>query len=295
MTALSEAYSYIVLRYVHDVVSGECVNVGLVLVAPGQRRLLARTRTTFGRIRQMFPDLHVTAFREAMGAIGRGADSVRQRLDAGDLGTGSPNALVCGRMILPDDDSSLQWSEMGAGLSSDIDQTFADLYRRFVTRHDRAAPRRKQDEDIWRPVRLGLQERGVEIPFERKIVTGKTDSIAFEHAWRNGRWHVYEPVSLDLSDAEGIREKARRWRGHLSAVEDGLREEVNLVLLLGRPGDPSLLGAYENGVAILQGASCAPRIVEENAIGHLLAQIEDDVRQHRSQAASARPTAPDSP
>ncbi len=295
MTALSEAYSYIVLRYVHDVVSGECVNVGLVLVAPGQARLLARTRTTFGRIRQMFPDLHVPAFKEAMAAIGRGADSVRLRLEAGDLGTGSPNALLCGRMILPDDDSSLQWSEMGAGLSGDIDQTFADLYRRFVTRHDRAAPRRKQDEDIWRPLRLGLQQRGVDIPFERKIVTGKTDSIAFEHAWKNGRWHVYEPVSLDLADAEGIREKARRWRGHLSAVEDGLREEVNLLLLLGRPGDESLLEAYRNGVDILRGSSCAPRIVEENELGHLLAEIEDDVRLHQSASNAVRPTALDLP
>jgi len=295
MTALSEAYSYIVLRYIHDVVSGECVNVGLVLVAPGQRRLLARTRTTFGRVRQMFPDLHVPAFKEAMAAIGRGAEAVRQRLEAGDLSAGSSNALVCGRMILPDDDSSLQWSEMGAGLSSDIDQTFAHLFERFVTRHDRAVPRRKQDEDIWRPLRLGLQQRGVEVPFERKIVAGKSDSIAFEHAWKNGRWHVYEPVSLDLADAEGIREKARRWRGHLSAVEDGLRAEVNLLLLLGRPGDESLLEAYRNGVDILRGSSCAPRIVEENEIGHLLAEIEDDVRLHQSDPATGRPTILDLP
>ncbi len=140
MTALSEAHSYIVLRYIHDVVSGESINVGLVLVAPRQRRLLARTRTTYGRIHQMFPDFDGPAFKSAMEAIERGADCVRQQLEAGELLTGTPNALTCAHMILPADDSSLQWSEAGFGLSEDIDKTFAHLYERFVTRYDRAIP-----------------------------------------------------------------------------------------------------------------------------------------------------------
>jgi hypothetical protein len=42
-------YTYTVLRYVHDVMTGEFVNVGLVMHVPSRQQVLARTRTTFGR------------------------------------------------------------------------------------------------------------------------------------------------------------------------------------------------------------------------------------------------------
>ena len=38
-----QAYSYTVLRYVHDVVSGESLNVGVVMHAPGAGFLKAQT------------------------------------------------------------------------------------------------------------------------------------------------------------------------------------------------------------------------------------------------------------
>ena len=42
-------YTYTILRYVHDVMTGEFINVGVVMHVPSQRQLLARTRTTIGR------------------------------------------------------------------------------------------------------------------------------------------------------------------------------------------------------------------------------------------------------
>ena len=282
MTTPRERYSYCVLRYIHDVVSGECVNVGLILLAPDQPRLFGTTRKAIGRFRQLFPDLDAAAFRVAMTAIDRGLKAVQDRLETSGLFTAETNAASCARLILPDDDSSLQWSDMGWGISDDVAATFDHLLARLVRQHDPASQRRRQDEDVWRPVRQALDERGVRVPFESRTISGKTDTISFEHAWKNGRWHVYEPMSLDLADAEGIRDKARRWRGHLSAVEDALGEAVNLCFVVGGPNDPALQDAYQNALDILKGAPCRPNVFEETNLEPLLGQIEDEFRLHEA-------------
>ena len=70
-TAMTEkqAYSSTVLRNVHDVASGESLNVGVVMHAPATDFLKVRTRRTPGRLKQAFPDLDGAAFAEAMQAV----------------------------------------------------------------------------------------------------------------------------------------------------------------------------------------------------------------------------------
>ncbi len=64
-------YTYTVLRYVHDVRAGEMLNVGIVLHVASNHHLLIKTRHTFGRLKEAFPDLNGEAFRDAMRAIER--------------------------------------------------------------------------------------------------------------------------------------------------------------------------------------------------------------------------------
>jgi hypothetical protein len=47
------------LRYVHDVASGEFANVGVVLYSPEARFTGALCRDTHGRISKMFPDMNL--------------------------------------------------------------------------------------------------------------------------------------------------------------------------------------------------------------------------------------------
>src|SRR5579862_9799793 len=51
-------YTFTVLRYVHDITTGEFVNVGVVLHAPKAKFLRARMRSTYGRISRFFPGAH---------------------------------------------------------------------------------------------------------------------------------------------------------------------------------------------------------------------------------------------
>ena len=60
------SYTYTVLRYIHDVTSGEFVNVGVALHAPQARYLSAMCRPTYGRLSKVFPGLNAEHFKALM-------------------------------------------------------------------------------------------------------------------------------------------------------------------------------------------------------------------------------------
>jgi len=188
------------------------------------------------------------------------------------------------RRAVPLDYSSLQWSPVGAGLTDDTEKTFARLYERFVSRYDSPSHHRRSDEDVWRPVRDLLAERGVEVTLARKEIIGQADTISFDRAWKNGVWHAYEPLSLDLAEADGIKDKARRWLGHLAAVADGSSDKFKVYFIFGKPQTPALMPAYENAKAILARAPGGPAIYEEDQVDGLVTAIEDEYRAHTAAA-----------
>lgn len=273
-------YTYTVLRYVHDVVTGEFINIGVLMFAPGHNFTKFETRSSIGRIKGAFPDLDRAAFLRAVKAAERTLRPLAKTLKDGDLLSEYDDAGAIARKILTPDDSSLQWSPISSGLTSDTAKTFERVYNRYVTRYDAKGPHRRSDDEIWRPVRALLQDRDVPVEFSEKVVTGSSDEIVFKRAWKNGAWHAYEPLSFDLADADGIKDKARRWRGHLEAVHDGVRDRLKLHFVVGAPQNRGLMDAYHNAIRILGDAAFSPEIYEEAEIPQLVNKIEDEVRKH---------------
>lgn len=273
-------YTYTILRYVHDARAGEMLNVGIVLHVASGQLLLAKVRSTFGRVKHAFPDLDGDAFRQALRAVERGIQGAAREMEKTCLLATDGDAAAFARRAMPDDDSALQWSPVGSGLTDDPAATLDRLFDRLVRRHDEHSPRRRGDDEVWRPVREKLAARGVHVAFEEKTVASDVDAITFRHAWKNGHWHVYEPVSLDLADRDGIMDKVRRLVGHLAAVSDGVQEPLKLHVILGAPQNPALTMAYENARALLRKAPLEPEVVEEAQVDDLVSRIEDEVRAH---------------
>ena len=73
-----QIYSFTVLRYVHDVVAGEFLNVGIVMYLPASGELRVRTHRSVGRLSRAFPDIEAPAFRKAMQAIDRGITALAE-------------------------------------------------------------------------------------------------------------------------------------------------------------------------------------------------------------------------
>jgi hypothetical protein len=192
----------------------------------------------------------------------------------------SGNALTFARQVLPTDDSSLQWSSVGSGVAEDPDKTFERLYSRLVTKYDVRNIQRRSDEEIWKPVRQRLEERHLLVALVPKTIVGGDDKVEFQHAWKNGAWHVYQPLSLDLADAEGIYQKAHRWLGQLTSVTPEASESFHPYFIVGAPSDPQLDAAYQRALKILRKSPGQVEVFEETEVDQLVDRIEEEVRAH---------------
>jgi hypothetical protein len=262
------------------VLTAEFVNVGLVMHVPEQGRLLAKTRSTMGRLRGVFPDLDRPAFNRAMANVRHGFRRIAKRKTGDGLFRADGKLMSFAREVVPADDSSLQWSAAGGGFTTNVQETFDRLYAQFVAKYDGKSRHRRTDDEIWRPVMVKLEERKIAIELQEKVIAGALDDVTFKHAWKNGRWHVYEPVSFDLAESESIKAKAREWVGHLAIVADGTEEPFKPYFYVGAPSDSNLRGAYETAKKILLRAPHEPEIFEETDLDRLVDQIEDEVRSH---------------
>lgn len=122
-------YAYSVLKYVHDVVSGESLNVGTVVLHTSSGELSFRHAQSLDRVATAFPSASLSGLRSTLRWISESIDQL--------------NALSCAKSdalpsllekILPTNTSSLQWSNLGSGVANSTSNVVDELYERFVSR-----------------------------------------------------------------------------------------------------------------------------------------------------------------
>lgn len=245
-------YTYSILRYVHDPAAGEFLNVGVALYSPEARYAGALCRTTYGRLSKAFPGMNGDSFRDVMRYIQSRFEKLGERLGAElDLEAPAGGVLELAHAVLPPDDSSLQWSPPGGGLTEDPAKTLESLYARLVYGYeDHVAKTSRSDEQVWAVYRRGLESRRLLSRFTEKRISAADDAIEFDHAYKNGLWHCLKPISLDLAQSDSIMHKAHAWLGHITSVRDA-PDPFKVYLLLGQPERNDLLPAYRNAMRIL--------------------------------------------
>lgn len=278
-------YGYCVLRYVHDITTGEFVNVGVAVLCPEWRFVGARCRSTYARIRSVFPELNGDAFRSAMKYIESRFELMSTRLQNElELTRSTAQIEPLARSVLPFDDSSLQWSPAGSGLTTDPAKTLDALFERFVMRYEPAPNRdRRTDDEVWRQFKRDLEVQNVAIAFQPKTVNVQDDEVVFEHAWKNGKWHCIEPLSFDLSSPDSIREKAHKWLGQVTSIKSGLAD-TRLHFLVSAPSDHALHNAYERALSILRKMPVDSEVVEPGELGEFATEVAKLVHEHGGNA-----------
>jgi Protein of unknown function (DUF3037) len=282
-------YSYTVLRYVHDTMTGEFVNVGVALHAPEAGYLSAICRTTYRRVSAAFPGLKGEHFRAVMRHVQARFEQMGERMSVEASASGSQSLLDIARGVLPADDSSFQWGPVGVGLAADPSQKLEALFNRMVMRYDEQAPSRvrRTDDDVWRNFKRDLEQRRLLRYFEPKTISVQDDEVRFEHAWKNGVWHCVEPVSFDMAAAETIKDKAHKLLGQITSV-NGTSENFRLYMLVARPDDDTLMPAFESALSILQKMPCDKEIVQEDEHAALADRLAQEVDDHMRQQSLIR-------
>lgn len=278
----STKFTYLTLRYVHDTLTGEFMNVGVVLYAPDADYLGALCRTTYRRLSSTFPGLNGENFRAVMRHVQSRFETLAEKLADQKASVGFESLAQIARSVIPQDDSALQWGPVGAGLAADPSQKLEALFDRLVMRYDDSGPQRlrRSDDDVWRNFKRDLQQRRLLRFFEPKTIAVRDDAVQFEHAWKNGIWHCVEPVSFDLAAAETIRDKAHKLLGQLTSIQNA-DEHFRLYMLIAKPTDDVLVPAYESALSILAKIPGEKAIFEEDEHAKLADILEEEVRTHK--------------
>src|SRR2546427_12341814 len=116
LTAMKTTFTYTILRYVHDIATGEFVNMGLALYAPEAKYVSAIRNPRYGRLSKLFLDVNGEHLRSVMRYIQARFEEYSTKLNGELPLDGRPRSVMeIAMSILPKDDSSLQWSEPNGG------------------------------------------------------------------------------------------------------------------------------------------------------------------------------------
>jgi hypothetical protein len=248
---MSQTFYFSVLRYMNDPVTQEFINLGVVLYSPENSYLKSRISPNYGRATKTFGKVEGVRFRQVVRYVQAQIDSVGANLRDGSLFDNSIALEVVLSRILPVDDSSLVFAKGGGGISENLDGMLEQLFERYVNASTMAASgeRRNRDE-VWRSFRTPLEKRSIAGRLQPKRIVAVDYEYDFEHAWKNGVWNLYEPISFDLLESSAMYEKANKWVGRAFSLKESA-EPFSLNLLLGSPQDPSLMDAYRRAENIL--------------------------------------------
>lgn len=123
-------YSYSILRYVHDVVTGEHLNVGVLVVSAVRHEI--RMAKSLARIKQAFPSVDADMLRRQLDEFASGFAREADRVAEEHRGVRTASHFIQGVFGSSGCDTSFQWTEGGSGVAAYHDDVIASLMARFV-------------------------------------------------------------------------------------------------------------------------------------------------------------------
>ncbi len=274
-------FQFITLRYFHDAITGEFANVGVVVYAPGEF-LGARFNQRIGRLKCLFGEVEKDQLKSLLRHLDRRFAKLGNDIPGSPLET-NDNLESVVRSVLPQDDSSLQWSSIKKGLTNHPRRELDRWFERLVTHYEKPQPKRhRNDQDVWNVFSAALKARAVLEHLEPKKLVAPDFDYTFEHAWKNGAWNLYEPVAFDYENADHIIDKGNRWLGRGVALKEA-SERHKFWFLVGEPELEKHKRAAEKAINLM----CKIRrggveIVREHECDDFSEQLADDMKRHEN-------------
>lgn len=278
---MKTAYTFSVLRYVHDPVTTEFVNIGVALYAPAAKYLNAICTSHYRRLSVVFEPIDGDHFRQITRFLESRIEMLGQKLNS-ELPFANPpkNIEDVLAQVLPPDDSAIQFSTAGGGFTSDPEKTLNELYVRYVERYvSKTARPSRDDEEVWKVFKDPLEKRQIIKHLRPKRIVAPNYDYEFTRARQNEVWHAYEPISFDLVEASSIKDKANNWLGRVISLMES-KEKFKLHLLLGSPRESNLQKAYVQAKNILNKIPRKPEVIEEDEAEHFADALKKEIDEH---------------
>lgn len=276
-------YSYTILKYRHDAAAGEVLNVGVVLFSPSTGQVGLQFDPRYGRLSQTFAhfdgELYKRVLERLSVAVNSLATPMRGNLFELDARSKFEDAGGLVRAAWPDQGLSYFSGPVCFGVTNDLGLELKNLFDLFVlSQFDRRdSTERFNDEQLWDTFKRVLSPRGI-LNILKPVTLGPAE-VEFEHAYKNERWHVFEPLSLDYVDGAGMKKRAYELAGKAASVRE-LDDMGTFTILLGRPKRVDADRQFLSARRILADAPGSVKIVEESEAESFASDLQREMREH---------------
>lgn len=267
-------YTYRLIRYLPDRVSGEFVNVGIILFNKDHKYLKAKTIGRIGRVKHLFPNVNARTLVRKLKELSNTVNVLGVRWSNEIDFNKYENINSVLSSIVPNDDSSIIFSKEFTGIDLILDNAFGDLFDRMVNQHNIESEKHVTDKEVWQKhYKSYFEEYDYKNEIKSKTVKTKGDELVFEHAIKNGKWNFLEPVTFDLSRPNTVKDKVYKWVGKLDEL-DSSKENFNLYLLAILPENRKLKKFIKDRITKKQADNFSVRIIEPKDAKKLAKQIK---------------------
>ena len=130
---MKKSYSYAVIKYVHDPVADEALNVGVLLYSVESRFVDVKFEYNFERYSQTLANFDSQRYRQVLRNFEVTIEELREQLAGGDLFSQLPSdaASVVAR-VWPDSYLSFRSGPPLRGMTANLAGVAAELFDRFV-------------------------------------------------------------------------------------------------------------------------------------------------------------------
>jgi hypothetical protein len=246
-------YEYQVLRYRHDPVSGEFVNIGIVFLDVKNRKLQARVTEKYSRISHFFGHVSGPFLMKTIKHIEREFNKIGKQLKT-ELSFNTVKSVSdISSSVLPINDNGLFFSEVMHGWHINFESAFEATFDRLVGKYTAEKIEQRHDDSYaWKHIyKKYFDEQGITQGLKEHTVKTDNDVIEFDHAAKNGVWHCVQPISFDLVKTGDIKDKIYRWAGMLNELKTA-DEPLHIYLLSLMPDNPQLQAMIEQKLNIQQ-------------------------------------------
>lgn len=255
-------YTYQILRYLPDRVSGEFVNIGLVLFNKEEKYVRINVLSRIGRVRHLFPNVNTKSLIKKLKTFSSSINRLNAEWQNESKLTDHKSIKSITLSVLPEDDSALIFSDVFTGIDLSFDNAFDDLYNRLVIQYDLRDEKYLTDRDVWsKYYKAYFDKYNYKKLLEKRTIKTKGDNLKFDHAVKNGKWNYLEPVTFDLSKPSNIKEKVYKWMGKLEEL-DSSEEIFNLYLLSKLPEDDKLKNFIKDRILRTDADNFQVKIIE---------------------------------
>jgi hypothetical protein len=280
---MNKKYSFAVLRYYHDILSGEFLNVGVVLYISDLQYLNFTYTHRYGRLSKTFLDVDGEHFKRMLRKIYSRVFEISQNLkNPGFFDEKIKSLRQLTSMVLPIDDSSLQFSNEGFGVTDNPDKAMEYLFDRYVNKYVEKQPKfSRTDDDVWRIFKKPLEEKKIINYLRPHKIISKNYEYNFAYSWKNEVWHLNEAVSFDLIEPQHIVEKANTWLGRVTTLSD-TSDKFKLNLLLGKPHDEKHMKAFIKAENIMNKMPCDHEFINENEAEEFASELQKEIKKDQA-------------